>query len=118
MGLRATIIKTYNVVYGDVGGFNYGCDFLGALISAYCPTSYTGGDHHDVDAIWTVDKGEFTAMLKKLKWMTCKTFSRKAVEEWGAEPDDGYDKAYVVKMFERWLEESDPSDDWLRFGWL
>ena len=118
MGLRATIVKKYDVQYGDAAGFNYGYDFLAALIGEYCASSYLGGENNSCEALWEVDKEEFKAMVATLKEMDADEFAEKAVSEWGACEEDGYTKDYVLHVFERWLEETDPNSCWIRFGWL
>ena len=118
MGLRATIIKTYKVEYGEAQGFNYGSEFLSNLISNYCDCCNLGGEFNDMDSFWSVDKGEFADMVKKLEEMPAREFNKRAVNEWGAEKDDGFTKSYVLRIFKAWLKETDPDSDWVRFGWL
>lgn len=118
MGLHATIIKKYDVQYGDAGGFNYGAGFLAELIGEYCDCSYLGGEYNAMEGFWKVDKTEFTDMVETLKAMPAKEFNKKAIEEWGAAKSDGYTKSYVLRVFKNWLEETDPNSDWLRFGWI
>lgn len=36
MGLRATVIKKYEIEYGDTQGFNYGASELADLIYEFC----------------------------------------------------------------------------------
>ena len=35
MGLRATVIKKYEIEYGDTMGFNYGSDVLANLMTIF-----------------------------------------------------------------------------------
>ena len=118
MGLRATVIKKYDVQYGDRGGFNYGAAFLSSLIGEYCPCAYLGGDYNDYDAIWSVDKEEFAAMVAELEKLTDDEFKDKAENDWGVDGDDDYSKSYVLEMFKDWLAETPEGESWVRFGWL
>ena len=117
MGLRAYVIKKYDVQYGEMSGFNYGADFLGRLIGEYCECAYLGGDYNDYDAIWEVDKGEFANMVAELEKLTDEEFNEKA-EKWGADGDDDYTKSYVIELFKDWLAETPENETWVRFGWL
>ena len=118
MGLRATIIKTYNVEYGEAQGFNYGSEFLSNLISNYCDCCNLGGEFNDMDSFWSVDKGEFANMVAELEKLTDEEFNEKAENEWGADGDDDYTKSHVVELFKDWLAETPENETWVRFGWL
>lgn len=117
MGLYATVIKKYDVEYGDCQGFNYGAEFLGNLIREYCMCTSLGGDYNSTDCFWEVDRGEFAAMVAELEKLTDEEFKEKA-EKWGADWEDGYTKSYVLKVFKGWLAETPEDSGWVRFGWL
>lgn len=118
MGLRAYVIKKYDVQYGERSGFNYGADFLSHLIGEYCKCACLGGDYHDYDAIWEVDKEEFANMVAELEKLTDEEFKAKAEKEWWADGDDDYTKSYVIELFKDWLAETPENETWVRFGWL
>ena len=44
MGLRATVIKKYEIEYGNTQGFNYGASELADLIYEFCEDYYVGDD--------------------------------------------------------------------------
>lgn len=118
MGLRATIIKTYKVEYGNAQGFNYGSTFISNLINTYCDCCNLGGEFNDTDSFWEVDKDEFAAMVKKIEEIPAKEFNKRAVDEWGAEKEDGFTKSYVLRTFKAWLKETPEDTTWVRFGWI
>ena len=122
MGVRATIIKKYALEYGDSCGFNYGMEFLANLIGDFCPTAWLGGEDNSSDAIWEVPRNEFVDMVAEIKAMPDKTFTKKVKDEWSTcfLDDDLKEntKEYVISKFNEWLDESDPDDDYIRFGWL
>lgn len=118
MGLRAYVIKKYDVQYGERSGFNYGADFLSRLIGEYCEGAGLGGDYNDYDAIWEVDKEEFANMVAELEKLTDEEFKAKAENEWGADEDDNYTKSYVIELFKDWLAETPENETWVRFAWL
>ena len=121
MGVRAHIIKKYVVEYGESSGFNYGMEFLANLIGEFCPNAWLGGEYNSAAAIWEVPRNEFVDMVTEITAMPAKTFTEKVKDDWGtcflADEVKEYTKKYVLGKFNEWLEESDPNDDYIRFGW-
>ena len=69
MGLRATVIKKYEIEYGDTQGFNYGSDVLASLIYEFCNDYFVGdfGDFsrgHVAFSIPALDEGEHTLLFR------------------------------------------------------
>lgn len=120
MGLRATVIKTYKVEYGNTNGFNYAPEDLGKIIDHFCDCASTGGEYYDTERIWSVDKGQFAEMVKSIESMSSKEFHELLDEELCIEDvdDNGYTKKYVLNVFKGFLEETPEDSDWVRFGWL
>ena len=116
MGLRATVLKTYKVEYGTRCGFNYGADYLAELIEHFCEDAWLGGEYHDTNCFWEVDKEEFTAMIRDIARMSDEEFDQ--IGEDYKEADDGYTREYVLEVFRGWLEETPPDNDYVRFGWV
>lgn len=124
MGLRATVIKKYEVEYGNANGFNYDPETIIRIIDEFCGLFFYGDDGYggySTDTIWEVDKGQFANMLQKLRDMPEDEFNRRMEEDWfgGVFDDDKpYSKKYVLDVFEGWLAET-PEDSYnVRFGWL
>lgn len=121
MGLRATVVKTYKVEYGNKGGFNYGNDFLVALVEHFEIDAYTGGEYNSLSAIWEFDKEGFEEMVEQLKQMSQADFGGLCAEL-GFSSDylfeNGYTREYVLEVFTGWLEETPEDSAWVRIGWL
>lgn len=124
MGLRATVIKKYEVEYGNANGFNYDCSTVSNIISDFCDDFYSGDDGYggyDENAIWEVDKEQFCEMVNELAEMTEEEFDERMKEDWfsGTFPDDKpYSKKYVLDVFTGWLAETPKDSKYVRFGWL
>lgn len=124
MGLRATVIKTYKVEYGNANGFNYNADTVYNIISEFCDDFYAGDDGYggvNTDTIWEVDRNQFCEMVDQLANMTKKEFNQRMKEDWfeGTFSDDKpYTKEYVLDVFTGWLAETPVDENYVRFGWL
>ena len=119
MGLRATVIKKYEIEYGDTQGFNYGADALASLIYEFC-NDYSVGDDgcggSNTEAIWEVDKDEFAGMIEEIKGM-----SQEDLDELiGCHHtfNDGWDKDEVVGVLQGFLDETPENALYVRFAWL
>ena len=114
MGLRATVIKKYEVEYGKAQGFNYGAEEIASIIYEFCSDYYVGDDGCggcSYDAIWEVDKDEFTEMIDELKKMTD--------EEYKEQFSRGeYTREDAISLFEKFLAETPEESLYVRFGWL
>ena len=115
MGLRATVLRKYEIEYGDAGGFNYDPDTLFNIIAEFCEDYYTG--EASCDVIWEIDKEQFKEMTEKLKEMSEEEFNARMEQDWLC-GDDIYTKNYVVKLFENWLLETPENSNYVRLGWL
>ena len=117
MGLRATVIKTYKVEYGNANGFNYDPTTVSNIISDFCYDFYSGEDSTDI--VWEVDKKEFADMVSQIRDMPTKEFDKRMKEDWycgyGSEP---YTKRYVLEVFSGWLNETQEDSNYVRIGWL
>ena len=85
MGLRATVIKTYKVEYGNANGFNYDPDTLNNIISEFCDDYYCGDDGCgglSTDTFWEIDKEQFRAMVNQLAEMPTEEFNTRMEEDW------------------------------------
>ena len=124
MGLRATVIKKYEVEYGNANGFNYDPDTLSSIIMDFCEDAYTGDDGcggHSTDAFWEIDKGQFRDMVDQLEEMPTKEFNERMKEDWfwGTFSDEKpYTKKYVLDVFKGWLEETPEDSNYVRIGWV
>lgn len=124
MGLRATVIKTYKVEYGNANGFNYDCSTVSNIISEFCDDFYSGDDGYggyNENTIWEVDKEQFSNMVRELKEMPEEEFDKRMEEDWFSSTfsdDTPYTKIYVLDVFEGWLEETPEDSNYVRFGWL
>lgn len=124
MGLRATVIRKYEVEYGNANGFNYDDQTLSNIIGYFCDDFYCGDDGYggcSTDCFWEIDKYQFEAMVAELKEMTDEEFDDTMKEEWfcGTFSDDKpYSKKYVLDVFEGWLKETPESSNYVRLGWL
>lgn len=124
MGLRATVIKKYEVEYGNANGFNYDPDTLSNIISEFCDDFYCGDDGcggASTDTIWEVDKEQFKDMLNELREMPKGEFNERMEEDWfcGTFSDEKpYSKKYVLEVFQGWLDETPEDSNYVRFGWL
>lgn len=119
MGLRATVIKKYEIEYGNTMGFNYGSDVLASLIYEFCSDYFVGDDGcggSNTDAIWEVSKDEFAGMLEEVKGMSQEELddligSRNSF-------NDGWPKEEVVRVLEGFLKETPENSNYVRFAWL
>ena len=114
MGLRATVIKKYEIEYGNTQGFNYGASELAGIIGEFCDDYFVGDDGYggcNSDAIWKVDKMEFQGMLIEIKAMTDEEFK----EEF---PHVEQDREEVIRVFQGFLEETPDREYYVRFAWL
>jgi hypothetical protein len=124
MGLRATVIKKYEVEYGNANGFNYNPDTLANIIMDFCKDAYTGDDGcggNSTDAIWEIDKEQFRDMVDQLAEMPVKEFNERMKEDWfwGTFSDEKpYTKKYVLDVFKGWLAETPENSNYVRIGWL
>lgn len=119
MGLRATVIKKYEIQYGDTQGFNYGSDALVTLIYEYCNDYFVGDDGYggsNTDAIWEVDRDEFAGMLEEVRLLSQKDLDdllgrRQAF-------NDTWPKEEVIRVLEGFLNETPEDSCYVRFAWL
>lgn len=115
MGLRATVIKKYEVSYGDIQGFNYDSDVLADLLNHFCDSAYCGGDYHSTYAIWNVPREEFQGMVDRISSMTDTEFAGACEEATGT---NNYTREEVLDVFRGWLAETPADSRYVRFGWL
>ena len=124
MGLRATVIRKYEVEYGNANGFNYGAETLSSLIYEFCDDSYLGDDGYggvSTDAFWEINKEQFRDMVKTLREMPEEEFNERMKEDWFCptfSDEEPYSKKYVLEVFEGWLEETPENALYVRLGWL
>lgn len=124
MGLRATVIKTYKVEYGNANGFNYDVDTLNNIIGEFCDDFYNGDDGWggpSTDAIWEIDKQQFREMYTQIALMPEEEFNERMKEEWfcGTFSDDKpYSKAYIMDVFAGYINETPEDSNYVRIGWL
>ena len=124
MGLRATVIKKYEVEYGNANGFNYDPETLANIIGNYSSDSYLGGggawgDGYSTDGYWEIPKKDFVEMLEDLRNMSDEDFNENMEEEWYAGCDEKpYSRKYVIDVFEGFLEETPEDEPYIRFGWV
>ena len=124
MGLRATVIKKYEIEYGDAQGFNHDPDTLNNIISEFCDDFYNGDDDYggaSTDAKWEIDKGQFREMYTELSLMPEEEFDERMKEDWfyGTFSDDKpYSKKYILDVFGGWLNETPKDSNYVRIGWL
>lgn len=114
MGLRATVIKKYEIEYGNTQGFNYGASELADLIYEFCEDYYVGNNGYggnSTDSIWEVNKEQFADMLGEIKEMTDDEFEDRF-------PHIEEDREEVIRIFEGFLEETPENTCYVRFGWL
>lgn len=119
MGLRATVIRKYEVEYGLSEGFNYGADELSAIICTFCDDYFIGDDGYggsDTAVVWEIDRQEFKHMLELIKSMSHEEFVSAVRDEYYYE--DEWSKEYIVKVFEDFLAETPEDSNYVRFGWL
>ena len=124
MGLRATVIRKYEVEYGNTNGFNYDPDTLNNIISDFCDDYYNGDDGYgglSTDTYWEIDKEQFREMYTELSLMPEEEFDERMKEDWfygaapGAQP---YSKKYILDVFGGWLNETPKDSNYVRIGWL
>ena len=124
MGLRATVIKKYEIEYGDAQGFNHDPDTLNNIISEFCDDFYNGDDGYggaSTDAKWEIDKGQFREMYTELSLMPEDEFNERMKEDWfyGTFSDDKpYTKKYILDVFGGWLNETPKDSNYVRIGWV
>lgn len=119
MGLRATVIKKYEIEYGNTQGFNYGSDALAHLISEFCSDYSVGDDGYgggNTDAIWEVDKDEFADMLKEIKGLSQEELDDILNCYQGL--TDHWSKEEVIRVLEGFLYETPGNSNYVRFAWL
>jgi len=115
MGLRATVIKKYEVSYGDTQGFNYDSEVLADLLNHFCDSAYCGGGYHSTNAIWEVPRGEIQGMVDRISSMTDTEFAEACEKATGT---DNYTREEVLDVFRGWLAETPADSPYVRFGWL
>ena len=119
MGLRATVIKKYEIEYGDTQGFNHASDVLATLIYEFCDDYFVGDDGYggsNTDGIWEVDKEEFAGMLEEIRKM-----SQEELDDILKSHHCYYDewpKEEVVRVLEGFLNETPENSNYVRFAWL
>jgi hypothetical protein len=124
MGLRATVIKKYEVEYGNANGFNYNPETLDNIISEFCDDYYCGDDGYggcSTDAYWEIDRNQFCEMVDQLADMPEEEFSQRMEEDWFCAhftEDKPYSKKYVLDVFIGWLAETPVDSNYVRIGWL
>ena len=116
MGLRATVIRKYEIEYGNAQGFNYDPDTLCNIITDFCEDYYTG--EASCDVIWEIDKQQFKEMVDVLKNMPEEEFNARMTEDWFGGYEQTYSKKYVVELFENWLQETQADSNYVRISWL
>ena len=113
MGLRATVIKKYEIEYGNQG-FNYGASELADLIYEFCEDYYVGDDGYggnDTNSIWEVEKNNFAGMLEEIREMSDDEFEERF-------PHIEQSREEVVRVFEGFLKETPENALYVRFAWL
>lgn len=124
MGLRATVIKKYEVEYGNANGFNYDPNTLDNIIRDFCEDYYNGDDGCgglSTDVFWEIDKRQFEDMLDDLREMDTEEFDERMKEDWFQSvfsDDKPYSKEYVLDVFQGWLDETPENSNYVRIGWL
>ena len=124
MGLRATVIKKYEVEYGNANGFNYDPGTLANIIGEYSSDSYLGGDGnwdlgYSMDSYWEIPREDFVEMLEDLRAMSDEDFNEKMEEDWyDGDEEKPYSKKYVLDVLEGFLEETPEDECYVRLGWL
>ncbi len=124
MGLRATVIKKYEIKYGDTCGFNWDADTLCSIISDFCEDFFSGDDGYggsSYDAYWEINKKQFAEMVKEIREMDETEFNERMEEDWFSAPladDKPYSKKYVLDVFEGYLTETPEDAEYVRLGWL
>ena len=121
MGLRATVIKKYEVEFGEGRGFNYDPGTLANILTDFSDDVYTGDDGYggySTDAYWEMDKEEFKDMVGALFSMPEEEFDQRMKEDWFEGHDEPYQKNAIVKLFRSWLEQTPENYDLVRIGWL
>lgn len=124
MGLRATVIKKYEVEYGNANGFNYDPETLDNIISEFCEDYYCGDDGCgglSTDSFWEIDRNQFCEMVDQLADMPEEEFNQRMEEDWfyaTFTDDKPYSKKYVLDVFTGWLAETPVDSNYVRIGWL
>lgn len=124
MGLRATVVRKYEVEYGDANGFNYQQETLSNIIGDFCDDFYCGDDGWgglSTDVFWEIDRMQFCEMVNELADMTEDEFNERMKEDWFVPPlegDEPYSKKYVLDLFTAWLAETPVDSNYVRLGWL
>lgn len=122
MGLRATVIRKYEIEYGDAQGFNYRAETLANIIGDFCDDFYCGDDGCGgltTDVFWEIDKGQFVEMIDAIADMTEEDFDVRMKEDWFVDDGDKpYSRKYVFDLFVKWLAETPLDSNYVRLGWL
>lgn len=122
MGLRATVIKKYEIEYGNANGFNYDPETLIKIIGEYCDEFYCGDDDwggYSTNAYWEIDKEQFKKMVADIEAMPEDEFNQRMREDWFRGYDDEYySKDYILEVFKGWLNETPEDYMYVRLGWL
>jgi len=117
MGLRAYVIKTYKVEYGNTSGFNYGAELLSSILEFFCEDLFIGREGcPDTDVIWEIDRDEFREMIGKIEEMTPGDFHGEFEDN--VPEDQAYGKEAVLKTLKGFLKETPDDSDYVRIGWL
>ena len=123
MGLRATVIKKYEIEYGNTMGFNYASDVLASLIYEFC-NDYSVGDDgfggSNTDDIWEVDKDEFAGMIEEIRKMSQEELDD-ILKNHHCYYDcycDEWPKDEVVRVLQGFLDETPENALYVRFAWL
>ena len=119
MGLRATVIKKYEIEYGDTQGFNYGSDVLCALIYEFCNDYFVGDDGcggSDTDATWEVNKAEFANMLEEIRELDQEELDDIIGNRHTF--NNSWPKEDIIRVLEGFLKETPEDYNYVRFGWL
>lgn len=123
MGLRATVIRKYEIEYGDTCGFNYDPDTIANIVSDYCDDRYFGGgdfEYCSTEGIWEIDKVQFENMLGTLISMPMEEFEEKLRDEWASGQGDSkkYTRKYILDTFQGWLDETPKNESYIRLSWI
>ena len=122
MGLRATVIKKYEIEYGNANGFNYDPNTLNNIISEFCGDYYNGDDGYgglSTDVFWEIDIDQFKEMVATLEAMPEDEFNQRMREDWfQGYNDEYYSKDYILEVFKGWLDETPKDESYVRLGWL
>lgn len=119
MGLRATVIKKYEIQYGDTQGFNYASDILVALLYEFCNDYFVGDDGYggsNTDAIWEVDKDEFAGLIEEIRLLSQEELDDILQRHHCFNKD--WPKDDILRVLEGFLKETPEDSCYVRFAWL